>query len=163
MSTLAACCAPACRARSLTARERGLRRRALGVIGMILLLAWQSAAACHAVHLKSRQDATISALIAASLCSTAASPATALPRVPDPTDAPVAGDPPSGSLGSAGVGCLHCASGGCRAAAGRPDGGWIIAVLLAAAAAGPTASRVAPSASARRNGHPVRGPPPSGV
>jgi len=163
MSALVSCSATVCRARSLTARERSLRRRALGSIGMILLLAWQSAAACHAAHIKSRQDATLSALIAASLCSTAASLATALPRVPVPTDAPVTGDPSSGSLGSAGVGCLHCASGGCRSAAGRPVSGWLIAVLLAAATAGPTAGRVTPGASARRNGYPVRGPPPSGV
>lgn len=133
-----------------------MRLRALSVIGMILLLAWQSAATCHAAHLAARQDATIGALIAASLCSTDASLATTPPRIPTPAERPVTHDPAS-------PGCLHCASGGCSASTGRLIGGWLVAALLVAALAGPTTARGNSGASAWRNGHPVRGPPPPGV
>lgn len=140
-----------------------MRLRALSVIGIVLLLAWQSAATCHAAHLAARQDATIGALIAASLCSTAASPATERPGAPLPPDSPITGDRAATDIGATGLGCLHCASGGCGASAGRTVGGWLVAALLVAALAGPTAARGKSGASAWRNGHPVRGPPPSGV
>lgn len=140
-----------------------MRRRALGIIGMVLLLAWQSAATCHAAHLAARQDASIGALIAASLCSTAASPATEWPGAPLRTDSPITGDRASTDIGSTGLGCLHCASGGCSGSAGGLAGGWLVAALLVAALAGPTAARGKSGASAWRNGHPVRGPPQSGV
>jgi hypothetical protein len=130
---------------------------------MILLLAWQSAATCHAAHLAARQDASIGALIAASLCSTAASPAMAPPRTPGPVDDPMSDDRSSTEAGSTGLGCLHCASGGCSGSARWLAGGWPVAALLVAAAAGPTAARGKSGASAWRNGHPVRGPPQSGV
>ena len=130
---------------------------------MILLLAWQSAATCHAAHLAARQDASIGVLIASSLCSTAASPATGPPGAPLRTDSPITGDRAPTDDGSTGLGCLHCASGGCSGSARWLAGGWPVAALLVAAAAGPTAARGKSGASAWRNGHPVRGPPQSGV
>ena len=130
---------------------------------MILLLAWQSAATCHTAHLAARQDASIGALIAASLCSTAASPATGPPGAPLLADSPITGDRASTDIGSTGLGCLHCASGGCSGSAGGLAGGWLVAALLVAALAGPTAARGKSGASAWRNGHPVLGPPQSGV
>ncbi|MFO0510242.1 MAG: hypothetical protein ACK51K_06255 [Gammaproteobacteria bacterium] len=130
---------------------------------MILLVAWQSAATCHTAHLAARQDASIGVLIAASLCSTAASPATGRPGSPRRTDSPITGDRASTDIGSTGLGCLHCASGGCSGSAGGLAGGWLVAALLVAALAGPTAARGKSGASAWRNGHPVRGPPQSGV
>jgi hypothetical protein len=163
MSALAACSAPVCRARPPTAVGRRARRRASGVIGIMLLLAWQSTATCHDAHLARRQDTAIGALIAASLCSTAASPAMAPPRTPGPVDDPMSDDRSSTEAGSTGLGCLHCASGGCGASAGRSVGGWAVAALSAAAVTGSTAAQGKPGASAWRNGHPVRGPPRSGV
>ncbi len=130
---------------------------------MILLLAWQSAATCHTAHLAARQDASIGALIAASLCSTAASPATGPPGSPLRTDSPITGDRTSTDIGSTGPGCLHCASGGCSGSAGGLAGGWLVAALLVAALTGPTSSRGKSGASTWRSGHPVRGPPQSGV
>jgi len=134
---------------------------------LILLFAWQSAATCHDAHLKMRQDATIGALIAASRCSTAAPLATALPPAAASADPSGAGDPSPIGRGTIGVGCLHCASGGCGAAASRPIGGWRVAAValtaVVAATVGPTAARGNSGASAWRNGHPVRGPPPTGV
>jgi hypothetical protein len=168
MSALAACSAPVCRARPPTALGRRMRHRAFGVIGMVLLLAWQSAATCHDAHLAARQDAAIGALIAASLCSTVPSSATASPLAPSPADAPISGDPYSPGAGSPGTGspgpgCLHCASGGCSASASRLVGGWLVAALSVAALVGTTAAPGESGASAWRNGHPVRGPPQSGV
>lgn len=140
-----------------------MRRRAFGIIGMVLLLAWRSAATCHDAHLAWRQDATLGALIAASLCSTAASPATMPLRTPLPADPPDTDDPSPTGLGSAGVSCLHCASGGCRATAGRLTGGGWIGTLIAVSGVGPFHMGGKSGASAWRSGHPVRGPPQSGV
>jgi hypothetical protein len=146
-----------------------MRHRAFGVIGMVLLLAWQSAATCHDAYLAARQDAAIGALIAASLCSTVSSSATASPLAPSPADAPISGDPYSPAAGSPGTGspgagCLHCASGSCSASASRMVGGWLVAAALSVPAlVGTTAARDKSGASAWRNGHPVRGPPQSGV
>jgi hypothetical protein len=134
-----------------------VRHRAWGAIGLMLIVAWQSAAACHGARPALREGAALDALIAASLCSTSALSSTA---VPGDAASALGGSSPTGSSSgtTAGAGCLHCAQGGC--AAGSLTGGWLVASRVAASSADRmTARRGDSGAPDWHHGHPVRGPP----
>lgn len=119
----------------------------------MLIVAWQTAAACHGARPALREDAALDTLIAASLCSTSALPSAAVPG--DTASSPAG----SSSGTAAGAGCLHCAQSGC--AAGGLTGGWFVAARVAASSADRMTARQGDSGAPDwHRGHPVRGPPP---
>ena len=153
MSAVALQPAPLRPSQSRTAREQGLRRRALGALVLMLLVAGQAGLACHGAPRLAAQTTGIDALIAADLCAGGALGA-ALTGGPAPDD----------DSSAPGVGCLHCPGSGCHAASGPLVGGWLsVTPTTAGASAGTTASWGKSGAPAWMAGHPARGPPRAGV
>ena len=140
-------------ARASSAEDRRRRRRALGSLALMLCVVGQMILACHDRPVAASRIVsgvggaqTVATLIAASLCRTSASaPST---------------DDPGGTMTA---GCLHCSSGGCHGAARTNSAGaWLAFIALNL----PPLHRSNwgnDGAAPWQTGHPVRGPPSSGL
>ena len=154
MTALTACC-PHRRASALapSADERRRRRHALGSLALMLCVVGQMILACQDRPAPASPVVggvggaqTVATLIAASLCRTSAAPAT---------------DDPGG--GTTIAGCLHCTSGGCHGTARTTSAAAWPAFADLNLPARPRSEHGNDGAAPWQIGHPVRGPPSSGL